>query len=378
MTESYINEPTYVPSYLRSHNPYTVYEEEATYLYTAVPCEIITSIPYRQLHYPQAQLITAFFYLYFCLLLRRLQMPLHHPLKHRLPITHHRVPVAGDDILKPPAIDPAYAPIEARPVARADDVPEHAPLPHARGVLQVAREPRRPARIRNLARPAVLLRRGEVEDQIRLQQRARWPVEEDELLVDVRIDQLVLHLGVDLGRDAHVALVGRREDRLEGHGGDGGVRGLELRALLGQPAWADNVRRRVGGVPGREEDVVLEVRRRDVGDLPPEGVDLGAHGRGQGHGGEDEEGAGGEFDYGGEEVLVWREEGRIRGRGRSKKEGRGRLTDGGTPAPFESAEAQEGHGESGDARRNVVDHHDLLWVGGDQLAWRHCCWGVVR
>ena len=232
-------------------------------------------------------------------------MPLHNPLKHRLPITQHRVAVAGDDILKPPAVDPGDAPIEARAVARADEVPQHALLPHAGGVLQVARQARRPAGIGSLGRPAVLLRRRQVEDQVRLQQRARRPVEEDELLVDVRVDQLVVHLGVDLGRDAHVALVGRREHRLEGHVGDRRVGGVQLCALLGQPARADDVRFGVRGVPGREEDVVLEVRGGDVRDLAAEGVDLGAHGWGQGHGGEDEEGACGEFDCGGE-VLVWR------------------------------------------------------------------------
>lgn len=49
-------------------------------------------------------------------------------------------------------------------------------------------------------------------------------------------------------------------------------------------------------MPGGEEDVVFEVGGGDVGDFAAEGLDGGLDGWCEGDGGEDCEGAGGEFD----------------------------------------------------------------------------------
>lgn len=226
-------------------------------------------------------------------------MPLHDPLKHGLPIAHHRVPVAGDDVLKAPAIDPLDALVEPGAVAPADQVPEHPLLPHAVRVLQVTKQAAGPARVRLLARAAVLLGRGEVEEQVGLDERLGRPVEEHELLVQVGVNKLVVHVGVDIGRDLDVALIGRSEDGLEWDVGDVGITGAHLCALLWQAAGANDVRVGIGAVPRREEDMVLHVGRYNVGDIAAQRIDLGADGRGQSDGGEDEEGARGEFDCGG-------------------------------------------------------------------------------
>ena len=225
-------------------------------------------------------------------------MPLEDLLEHGLPLAQDRVAMAGDDVLKAPLIDPLDALIEPRAVARADQVPDHPLLPHAAGTLQIARQSTRPSLVRALARAAVLFGRGQIEEQVGLEERLGWLVEEHEFLIHVGVDQLILDLGVEVRRHSHLALVSGAEDGLEGHVGDGRVLGAEIGALLGQAVGADEMRFGIRSGPGRDEDVVLEIRRRDVRHLSPEGVDLGAHGGGQGDGGEDEEGAGGKFDCG--------------------------------------------------------------------------------
>lgn len=90
-------------------------------------------------------------------------------------------------------------------------------------------------------------------------------MEEDQLAIDVCVHELVVHLRVDVGRDAHVALIGGREHGLEWNVGDGCVAVRKhLGALLRQAAGSDEVSLRIGSVPCGEEDVVLEIGRGDV------------------------------------------------------------------------------------------------------------------
>ena len=165
---------------------------------------------------------------------------------------------------------------------------------------------------------------------------------EDELLVLVRVDVLVVELGVELGADVQVALVRGREDVAEL-----GAFGLRVRfSLLRQAVHADHLGLRVFLRPELEEDVVLEIGGDDVLD-GAEGGNFGLDFRGEGDGGEDGEGARGELDKG------------------------GAATD------FKQAEAQEGDAERGDGRSDVADYHDLGRVRGDEFCCGfggHCGW----
>ncbi|CCF31722.1 hypothetical protein CH063_16078, partial [Colletotrichum higginsianum] len=163
-------------------------------------------------------------------------------------------------------------------------------------------------------------------------------VEEDDLLVGVGVDVLVLKVGVELGGDGGGALVGAAlegEEELVGRV-DLGVARL-LGALLGQAVRADEAGGGEGGLVLGEEDVVLDVRGDDVGEVAALLGDLGADGVGEGDGGEDGEGA------------------------------RGQADEGAAAADLDGAEAGEGHGEGGDVGRQVADDHDVVGVLGDEL-----------
>jgi hypothetical protein len=224
-------------------------------------------------------------------------MPREDLLENGLPIPYNRLPMARHDILRAPGIDALHALPEALAVTAREHIPQHAllPLRVAPRVLDAGEQPRRPARPGALARLAVLLGRGQVEQQVGLDQRLGRLVEEHQLLVRVGVDELVLEVGVELLADADGLLAGLGEDGGEGQDGDRLVASTSLGALLSKPLGADEVCFGEGRGPAGEEDVVLEVGGGDVGDGPAELGERALDGGGEGDGGEDGEGAGGEF-----------------------------------------------------------------------------------
>ena len=255
--------------------------------------------------------------------------------------------MTGDDPIKVPLLDETDRLGEALAVLPAGRIPQEALLPDgiSLGVHDGGEEFRQDARGGAGAGLGELFGGGQVEDEVGLDHGLGGLVQEDELLVLVRVDVLVVELGVELGADVQVALVGGGEDVAEL-----GAFGLGVRfSLLGQAVHANHLGLRVFLRPGLEEDVVLEVGGDDVLD-GAEGGDFGLDFGGEGDGGEDGEGAGGELD------------------------------EGGAAADFEQAEAQEGDAEGGDGRGDVADHHDLGWVRGDEFGGGfggHCggwCW----
>lgn len=229
-------------------------------------------------------------------------MPLKHLSESLLSIALDGVSVAGNERIKVPRIDPLDALVEARPVLAAHHVPLEAlhPLDVALGSLQAAKQLVAEAGggvALALGRLGVLLPRGQVEEQIRLDKDTLGLEVEDELLVGVGVDVLVLEIGVKLGGDGGAPLLGAvlEDDEEFVRRVDLGVARL-LGALLRQAVGADDLGLRVGGLVLGDEDVVLHVGGDDVGEVAALFGDFGLHRVGEGDGTEDGEGAGGEAD----------------------------------------------------------------------------------
>jgi len=230
-----------------------------------------------------------------------LQMPLHNLLKNTLPIPHKTIPMTRNQILKPPAINPLHTSIEPLPITLTKHIPQHPLLPHriAPRILQRPKELRCPPRRRINPALTILLRRRQIEQQIRFDERACWFVEEYYLFVGVCVDVFVFEFGIELLGDLDAGFVLCGEDRGEGDDGYALVFGVCLGALFGEAFGADDVRGGEGAVPGREVHMVFDVGGDEVGYWGGgggEGGDGGFEGGGEGCGGEDGEGAGAEFD----------------------------------------------------------------------------------
>lgn len=251
------------------------------------------------------------------------------------------------------------------------------------------REPRRGT----LLAPRVLLRGRQVEQQIRLNQRPARPMEEDQLLVRMRIHILVLELPVELPAHAHLLLPLLRKlhlDRQVGYvlvvGTRGGCGGF---ALLVEALGRDDRGGGVGGRPGGEEDVVLDVRGYDVRDgrAGQEGLDGGREGDRR----EDGVAAGLEFHCGDEIdvsggfllslsslcmlfsfsfLLLFFVPFFWKGGGIVSRKDRGH-TEGSSPADLDASEAGKGDGEGRDAGDDFADDHHILWGLGDEFLGCH-------
>lgn len=96
-------------------------------------------------------------------------------------------------------------------------------------------------------------------------------MQEDEFLVDVGVDVLDLELGVkgwvdgELGTGGEGVLVALGEDLVKVEEGDGFVGGVLRGAFLGEAFGGEDARVGEGRGPGREVDVVLDVRGDEVG-----------------------------------------------------------------------------------------------------------------
>jgi hypothetical protein len=187
-------------------------------------------------------------------LFRRIQMPPKHLLPHALPIALNYIPMTRHNALKPPAINLSDTLIEPRAITRARAIPNRAFLPHGRPrrTLQRPKNLGQDPASRILARATKLLGRGQVEHHVGLDQCLCGFVVEHDFLVEVSGHVFPVKLGVEFRRDGgygHVLF----EDEGEGYGFV-----VLLFALLWKGFRAHDEGGRVGGVPGAEEDVVLE------------------------------------------------------------------------------------------------------------------------
>jgi hypothetical protein len=187
-------------------------------------------------------------------------MPPKHLLKHALACALNHIPMTRHNPLKSPSVDPAHTRIEPRAIARTRAIPNRAFLPHRapRRTLQRAENLGQNPTARVFTCPAELLGGWQVEHHVGLNQRLCGFVVEHDFLVDVCGDVFPVKLGVEFRRDGiygHALL----EDE-----GEGNVFIALLFTLLGERFRAEDLGGRVGGVPGAEEDVVLEGELVDV------------------------------------------------------------------------------------------------------------------
>lgn len=228
-------------------------------------------------------------------------MPLEVPLKHLaerlLGLVLHDIAVARDHGDEIPLVDTVHALVEA--LAVLDEVPVCAlqPASVARDVLgpredlveDAAAGPLR------LGHPAVLLRGGQVEEQVGLDEHAVGLVEEDDFQVGVGVDVLVLKVGVEVVADARLALVGLCEDDGEGLVADLGV--VLLGSLLRQALGPDELGLGVLLCPLGDEDVVLEVQGDNVAHVAAQLGHLCLDGVCERDGRKDSQSTGREFHY---------------------------------------------------------------------------------
>lgn len=108
-------------------------------------------------------------------------MPLHHLLENALSILLNNVTMTRHNLIEIPAIDPRNTLIKRRAIPAANRIPNEPllPLGIARSRVDRTEQPRQPPTCRALPRLTHLLCRGQIEHQIRFDQRARGPVVED-------------------------------------------------------------------------------------------------------------------------------------------------------------------------------------------------------
>lgn len=211
------------------------------------------------------------------------------------------VAVAGDEGGEIPTVDALGALVEAGAVlvAVADGVPEEAlvALGGAGGAVERVEDllEQAAALLLGLGHLGVLLRGRKVEHEVGLDQDLLGLVEQDDLLVRVGVDHLDLEVGGELVADGGRVRVGLVVQEVEVLLADHRV--VHLLPALGQALGADQLGRRVLGLPLRDEDVVLEIAGDDVADSAAELGDLGLDLVGEGDGGEDGESTGRELDY---------------------------------------------------------------------------------
>ena len=221
-------------------------------------------------------------------------MPVEDLAKGLLAGTLNDVAVARDQRDKVPAVDALDALVEAGAVlvAVADAVPYQA-------LVALGGAGRRVEAVEDLLEQAadvllrlghlgVLLRGGQVEHEVGLDQHLVGLVEEHELLVLVRLDELNLEVGGELVADGVRVRVRLVVEEVKLLLADHGVVGDGL-APLGKTLGTDQLGGGVLGLPLCEEDVVLEVTGDEVADVAAELSDLGLHLVGQSDRGEDGE-----------------------------------------------------------------------------------------
>lgn len=177
-----------------------------------------------------------------------------------------------DQTIKVPLVDAPHGLAERAAVGARGHMPDEPFLPrHGRpGRQQRYHDLGQDARVVALRSPGVLLPGGQVKQQVRLDEGARGPVQDDELVPGVAVDVLDVEFQVEFFRDLLLlAPVLPREDVRE-------LDAPQLRvglALLPQPVRREDLGVWEGFLPLRDEEVVLQVRSGDVLELSAEGVD---------------------------------------------------------------------------------------------------------
>ena len=199
-----------------------------------------------------------------------------------------------DNPLKIPTVNPPHTPIEPLPILGAGYIPQEPFLRHTPRLRakQPRKQPRQHAGRRALRTPRILLRRREIEHQIRLDQRLVRAMAKHQFFVPVAPHILDVELAVKLLIHLHLVLVVHRPHVAERRAGGF----FRLLALLGEAVGAEEFGGGKGARPFGEEDVVFEVEGGEVSDVVAEGGDGGADFGGEGCGGEDGEAAGLETD----------------------------------------------------------------------------------
>ena len=136
-------------------------------------------------------------------------MPLHDILEDTFRSTLNHIPMTRNDSLKIPSVDPVHTLVEARPVFRARGIPQEPllPLRLPSRTHQPHKQLRQQARLRPLLCPGILLRRRQVEHQIRLNKRLIGLVKEHQLLVPMATHILIVEGCVEVGVDFETCLI---------------------------------------------------------------------------------------------------------------------------------------------------------------------------
>jgi hypothetical protein len=183
-------------------------------------------------------------------------MPLEQLLEHRLPPRLDNIPMARNDALKVPLVDPRRRLCKRAAITGTRAPPNH-PLLAQRGAARMRQRIEdfgQDARLGGDLGLAELLRRRRVEEVVGLDHRARRLVVEHYLLVCVRPDVLPVELCVELGRDC------RCRRRLLEHDAEGDGFFVRFCARLREAFGTEDLGVGVRRVPGAEEQVVLRVR----------------------------------------------------------------------------------------------------------------------
>ena len=178
-------------------------------------------------------------------------MPRHDLLENPLTPRLHNIPMTRNDSLKIPLVNLRHTPPKALAILRTNPVPNQPLLPLTIRICHRAKELGEDPTRRRLPRPTKLLCGRIIEQQIRLYERLGRLMVEHNLLVLMRMYELVVELGVELGIYGGERFV-FGEDVGEG---DGFV--ILRFALFGEAFGAEDFGVGIGLVPGAEKDVVL-------------------------------------------------------------------------------------------------------------------------
>lgn len=199
-----------------------------------------------------------------------IQVPCHHIAEYPLGTSLDSITMARNQAIKVPLINPSHGLIERRPILFGENIPCKPSMPCSwrLGGQQRHDKPRKEIspRFRGLG---ILLLSGQVEEQIRLNNRARGLMQKHQLARPVAIHILAFKLSIELLRDRPRQLIVLLEYMLEQ-----GV--LELRVRLS--LFIQTLRRQdhclwVCVLPRGEIEVVFDIWSRDVFDVSTEGFD---------------------------------------------------------------------------------------------------------
>lgn len=159
--------------------------------------------------------------------------------------------MAGDNALEAPSINPLHTLRKAHAVSTANAIPDGALLPHALRIGEHTEDLGQNAARRGLARLAVLLGGGVVEEEIGLDEGTRGLVVEDDFLVLMRGHIFDIEFGVKLGGDGWIWLACVEEVC------EGDFFVVLAVTLGGEAFWGEDGGVGEGCVPGAQEDVML-------------------------------------------------------------------------------------------------------------------------